>query len=722
MDFFVLKVNGQDMSNASQEEAVDAFCKAQEPIIVEVLRRDSVKPNMASDNSSRTSDNMAQCDRTTQTEWTGGWQVTPFELCPTIPSRLQTRTSSHNVALLNDDVCDTYFRQLPCDNGRNEQSMSCQVGYKEVTIRRMVSKENLGLHFSSGFSEEEAHAGVIITQIEDGSAADKDGRLQEGDQVLQINGHDVHTLEEAVSLVSDSHQDLSVLFARAWFQVHDDEGTDTWTVECRHEKDSGVGRTDESTKYDESSETETKENEYPGANFEKHFQRKQTPSENSSYLRNNGEILKDKTCGYCEIIPVQCVGTSTMSLVSCSYSNNCDGDLEHLNHGLENVQLHDALKHVEGMCSVPSISSPDRGIKRSGSRKGSTGRFRRLWEKKESVERWIRNNSELRKQTAENLQDKGEYSCTYDTRTSSGTARVDFGSIDIQGSLLAPKMEDKETQHRTSDISSVVSCDSCRQWCQSCGQESGSGCDTSRCSPDLTAIDSRWPSPHPQVLKNYVSIHPCTTMYTNEQNLQHTIWLQQQLFRQALAQKQYQQQCSQQNILWEPLSPISSRPLPSCPNKANVLGSVTGDEEVKLEWKVKRRSDGSRYITRRPLRNKLLKERALKINEERCGLTTDDDAMSDLKVGRYWPKEERKRHLERARDRKRRELEMRRTMAIVKEEREDSQLTCEKKENEAIEMRSGRKKNKGVHDERRSPANTVTHGFKGQSLLSVTTV
>ncbi|XP_022252685.1 E3 ubiquitin-protein ligase PDZRN3-like isoform X1 [Limulus polyphemus] len=710
------------MSNASHEEAVDAFCKAQEPIIVEVLRPDSVKPNIASNNSSRTLDNMAQCDRTTQTEWTGGWQVTPIEHCSPAPSRLQCRTSSHNVALLNDDVCDTYFRRLQYDNGRNEQSMSCEVEYKEVTIRRMVSKENLGLCFSSGFSEE-AHTSVFITQIEEGSLAEKDGRLREGDQVLQINGHDVNTLEEAVSLVTDSHHDLSVLFARTRFQVHYDEGTDTWAVECRHEKDSGVGRTDESTKYDESSETETKENEYPGANFEKRFQRKQTSSENSCYLNNDGEVSEDKVYGYREIIPVQCVGTSTTSLVDCSYSYNCDGDLENLNHALENVQLHDVdLKHVERMCSDPSISSHDRGIKSSDSRKRSIGRFRRLWGKTKSVERWIRNTADLRKQAVEHLEEKGERSSAYDTGTSSGTVRVAFGSMDFQGSLLAPKMEDKETQHRTSDVSSVVSCDSCRNCCQSSAQESGSEWVTSRCSPGFIAIASRWPFPHPQNLQNYVSIYPCTTMYTNKQNLQHTIWLQQQLFRQALAQKHYQQRCSKQNILWAPLSPMSSRPLHSCPNKSNALSSAIGDEDVKMEWKVKRRSDGSRYIAKRPLRNKFLKERALKINEERCGLTTDDDAMSDLKVGRYWPKEERKRHLERARDRKRRELEMRRTMAIVKEEREDSLLTCEKRETEGIEMKNGRKKNKGVLEERRPSASTVAHAFKGQGLLSVTTI
>ena len=40
--------------------------------------------------------------------------------------------------------------------------------------------------------------------------------------------------------------------------------------------------------------------------------------------------------------------------------------------------------------------------------------------------------------------------------------------------------------------------------------------------------------------------------------------------------------------------------------------------------------------------------------EERfSNLTTDDDTVSELKMGRYWNKEERKRHLQTIRQRKR---------------------------------------------------------------------
>uniref|UniRef100_T1KVG8 PDZ domain-containing protein n=2 Tax=Tetranychus urticae TaxID=32264 RepID=T1KVG8_TETUR len=93
---------------------------------------------------------------------------------------------------------------------------------------------------------------------------------------------------------------------------------------------------------------------------------------------------------------------------------------------------------------------------------------------------------------------------------------------------------------------------------------------------------------------------------------------------------------------------------------------------VNMEWKVKKRPDGTRYITRKPIRNKILKERAQIINQERLGLTTDDDAMSELKVGRYWNKDERKKHSERAKDRKRKEMLLRQIkMCAVREHSEE---------------------------------------------------
>ena len=83
--------------------------------------------------------------------------------------------------------------------------------------------------------------------------------------------------------------------------------------------------------------------------------------------------------------------------------------------------------------------------------------------------------------------------------------------------------------------------------------------------------------------------------------------------------------------------------------------SLNGSQQ-NIEWKVRMSKDGSQiFVRKRPAtparqaRNKLLRERAQKITDERKGLTTDDDTHT-VYQGRYWPREERRRHLERVRE------------------------------------------------------------------------
>lgn len=146
----------------------------------------------------------------------------------------------------------------------------------------------------------------------------------------------------------------------------------------------------------------------------------------------------------------------------------------------------------------------------------------------------------------------------------------------------------------------------------------------------------------------------------------------------------------------------------------------------KMEWKVKIRSNGTRYITRRPTRDHLLKERALRIREERCSLTTDDDAASELKLGRYWNKEERKQHVVRAKEqRQRREL--------FKQGRiELGGARHDKKAPDIIQLshkKMMRRRNKRILDNWMTIQELLTHGTRStdgkrlcNSFLSVTTV
>ena len=218
-------------------------------------------------------------------------------------------------------------------------------------------------------------------------------------------------------------------------------------------------------------------------------------------------------------------------------------------------------------------------------------------------------------------------------------------------------------------------------------------------------------------------------MYTNRANLQHTIAIQQRLFQQQLVQR-----CNVQNANRTPNRPTQSASL-TVASHSSALNKVSRQCEAEnagisetngdIEWVVKRRADGSRYISRRSTRSKLLKERAKKIAQERAGLTTDDDAASELKAGRYWNKEERRRHAERSRDRRRN-----REIAAAKQAEGDQPKIC--RDTTVVEL-SRRKmlkhKGKKALDDFITLQEILAHGnSEGSSdqsyhpLLTVTTV
>lgn len=80
------------------------------------------------------------------------------------------------------------------------------------------------------------------------------------------------------------------------------------------------------------------------------------------------------------------------------------------------------------------------------------------------------------------------------------------------------------------------------------------------------------------------------------------------------------------------------------------------------------RPDGSRYIARRPTRTFLLRQRERQIAEERTGeLTTDnEDAASEVKVGKFWTREQRRKHVEDGKERRRRQEELIKAKNVTK--------------------------------------------------------
>ncbi|XP_034168131.2 PDZ domain-containing protein 4 [Pangasianodon hypophthalmus] len=127
----------------------------------------------------------------------------------------------------------------------------------------------------------------------------------------------------------------------------------------------------------------------------------------------------------------------------------------------------------------------------------------------------------------------------------------------------------------------------------------------------------------------------------------------------------------------------------------------------------------------RPIRAQILKARAVRINEERGGLTTDDDAVSEMKTGRYWSKEERRQQLHRAREqRSRREMMMQSRLDLLRDRKKDQETILELCQRRSIKRRSRR-----ILDNWTTIQELLaqgTHSADGKAvyspLLSVTTV
>lgn len=95
-------------------------------------------------------------------------------------------------------------------------------------MRKAKSEERIGLTVSyssangSGSDDTETCTEVFITDIIPESVAARDGRLRQGDQILQVNGRDVTTKEETESLFAENKNAVTLLVSRCMYSGDDD--------------------------------------------------------------------------------------------------------------------------------------------------------------------------------------------------------------------------------------------------------------------------------------------------------------------------------------------------------------------------------------------------------------------------------------------------------------------------------------------------------------------
>ncbi|XP_054552270.1 PDZ domain-containing RING finger protein 4 isoform X1 [Talpa occidentalis] len=757
----IIEVNGKDLSRATHEEAVEAFRNAKEPIVVQVLRRTPLsKPAYL------TPPEVQLMNASTQTDITFEHIMALAKLRPPTPPvpdicPFLLSDSCHSLHPMEHEFYEDheYLSSLPADGDRTED-----FEYEEVELCRVSSQEKLGLTVCYRTDDEE-DTGIYVSEVDPNSIAARDGRIREGDRILQINGEDVQNREEAVALLSsDECKRIVLLVARPEIQLdegwledernefleelnlemleeqhneatqhtakeveqpkkqEEEEGTtDTATSSSNnHEKDSGVGRTDESLRNDESSEQENAA-EDPNSTFLK-SRRELGQSQdtlgsielqcNESFV--SGECLDSDCTGHpdeeCErfrqLLELKCkIGNhGEYDLYYSSSTIECNqGEQEGVEHELQ--LLNEELRNIELECQ---------NIMQAHRLQKVTEQYGDIWALHDEGFRNYNTSMDMQRGKLDDIMEHPEKSdkdssSAYNTAESCRSTPL---TLDRSPDSSLPRMinlTNKKNLRSTAAADQSSSGQSSKDSASTKAKTTEQGC-IMACKEKILesklSDQEKAGSEHTPYLSPY---HSSSYRFANIPAHARHYQSYMQLIQQKSAVEYAQSQLSLVSMCKE--SPKCSEP--------------------KMEWKVKIRSDGTRYITKRPVRDRILKERALKIKEERSGMTTDDDTMSEMKMGRYWSKEERKQHLVRAKEqRRRREFMMRSRLECLKESPQSGSEG--KKEINILELshkKMMKKRNKKILDNWMTIQELMTHGAKSpdgsrvhNAFLSVTTV
>ncbi|XP_027749243.1 PDZ domain-containing RING finger protein 4 isoform X2 [Empidonax traillii] len=724
----IIEVNGKDLSRATHEEAVEAFRNAKEPIVVQVLRRTPVSKAHSS------SQDVQLMDASTQTDITFEHIMALAKLRPSTPPV--------------PDICPFLL------------SDSCH------SLHPVEHEFYEGNEYLSSLPADADRAEDFEYEVDPNSIAARDGRIREGDRILQINGQDVQNREEAVALLSSEEcKKIVLLVARPEMQLeegwlddernefleelnmemleeqhneamqytaneveqpkkHEEEDgtTDTATSSSNnHEKDSGVGPTDESLRNDESSEQENAPEEQSSTILQSkrdlgHSQDMLGSVElqcNKSFV--SGEYIESDFVGNPE---EECERFRQLLELKCKIRNHGEYDLYYSSSMIEcNRRDQDGVEHELQLLNeeLRNIELECQNIMQAHQLQKVRDQYGDIWALHDESFRNYNTSIDVQRGKLDDIMEHPEKS-DKDSSSAYNTA---------ESCRSTPLTVERSPDNSLQRMISITNRKNLRSTIVANQSSSGqSNRETASAKTKATEQNS--------AVENAVLASESSKFTDRErQGSEHIPYLSPyhsssyrygNIPAHAKHYQSYMQLIQQKSAVEYAQSQLS-------------LVSMCKDSqkcaEPKMEWKVKIRSDGTRYITKRPVRDRILKERALKIKEERSGMTTDDDTMSEMKMGRYWSKEERKQHLVRAKEqRRRREFMMRSRLECLKESPQSGSEG--KKEINIIELshkKMMKKRNKKILDNWMTIQELMTHGAKSpdgtrvhNAFLSVTTV
>ncbi|XP_024136473.1 PDZ domain-containing RING finger protein 4 [Oryzias melastigma] len=732
----IAQVNGKELSKSSHDEAVEAFRAARDPVVVQVIRRTpSGRPHGLPQE-------IHVVDVCTQTDITFEHIMALAKLRPTTPPvpdvcPFLLSDSCHSLHTMEQDYFEgtDYLSGVPGEGDRTEE-----YEYEEVELCRLSSQEKLGLTLCYRTDEEEDLA-IYVSEVCPNSIAAKDGRIREGDRILQINGQDVKDREEAMAaLFNDESRNIVLLVARpdmqleeAWLDDEHSEFLEQLKMEMLEEQQREEMEL-AALQEEQENEQRTEDDKPSCSTLPPPMKDRRASSDNnvlaqiqrrlSQCLRDNRnsrctasstrleekeeeeeDNVETESDSYRQLLELKCqirnsgeydLFYSRRSTIECSMAeqSSVQHELRMLNEELRSIELecqnimqahklrNSQESPVKGLCA-PSPRSPHCGESTRGKLADNNERL----EKSDKDSSSAYNTAESSRSTPLAMDRSPEHSLQ---RMVSLTNQRNLCSGLAGPSVITASRAPTVGKSSSPDHSNPSETDQTPQ------AEDESKRNVTQCTSRIPYF-----SPSHSSQQRQVNIPAHASHYQSYM----------QLIQQHSAVEYAQSQLSLLSICKEPQRPIN---------------------EPKMEWKVKIRSDGTRYITKRPVRDKILRERALKIKEERSGgMTTDDDAMSEMKMGRYWSKEERKQHLVRAKEQRRRREFMQRSR--LESLRENPQSSNEgRKEVSIIELshkKMMKKRNKKILDSWMTIQELMTHGAKApegakvnNAFLSVTTV
>ncbi|KAK0133606.1 PDZ domain-containing RING finger protein 4 [Merluccius polli] len=850
----IAQVNGRDFSKAGHDEAavVDALRRdairrdpiRRDPIVVQVLRR---TPGGAAVATVARNHGDGAVDVCTQTDITFEHIMALAKLRATTPPvpdicPFLLSDSCHSIQTMEHEYyeCPEYLSNTPAEVERTEE-----YEYEEVELCRQNSLEKLGLTLCYRTDDEEDMA-IYVSQVEPNSIAARDGRIKEGDRILQINGCEVQDREKAVALLaSEDARSILFLVTRPDMQLEEEEwleeeqgeilqelkmeileredsttredehlgddevttDTATYSSTTTQDKDSGLGRGTESPDHHHPAllsrlHRRTTAQRLRDRWRDEQSQRQAPLSPRDAVPRGpsrEGKLVMRGSLGgsvggggsgggllgtenrFQQLLELKCQirNGGECGVYSIRHSIECslteqggdeggDGDgvgglggggggggeeeEEEEEGGMEQELrlLNEELRSIELECQSimqahhlrqSDTSTDPRGLPPPLSPKDLPKRHGRLAD--------IHEHPEVGGGTPSLLRDKDSSSAynTADSARSTPLGTEGSPDLSLQRRVRLTNQKNLRLASASPPISipkalkpSIPSQPQQPRPPQRCDQGLviSSSPDQSNPSPS-EGSDPALPADDERCEKRgrtrgvqrglpYASSNQTSPLQSQAGSRQLQSYMQ--LLQQHSTLGSYSQsQLSQLSLLSLCREPVHHH------RHGGSGGGGPRPAEPRLEWKVKVRADGSRYVARRPARDRILRERALRIREERSGgMTTDDDAMSEMKMGRYWSKEERKQQLARAREQRKRREYMQRSRLECLHEGPGSGAEGRKEVSilELSHRKMMKKRNKKILDNWMTIQELMSHGARAppegankqvhNAFLSVTTV